>query len=105
MTKDEMKAHRATFKHCTSCNNTLPLGRQGDRCERCTCIEQPCSYKLNTNRSVAVSTLNYYMPMDNDTPRGVKLILMGAGGVAHLGTWDGKDKFWIGWFPLPRLNK
>ena len=34
-------------------------------------------------------------------PRGVKVLLLGAGGVAVIGTWDGKSPFWQGWAPLP----
>lgn len=34
-------------------------------------------------------------------PRGVKLQLLGAGGVACYGTYDGKDGFWLAWAPCP----
>ena len=34
-------------------------------------------------------------------PRSVKVQLLGKGGVAIYGLYDGKDPFWEGWAPLP----
>ena len=33
-------------------------------------------------------------------PRGVKVLLLGAGGVAVIGIFD-RSQFWQGWAPLP----
>ena len=63
------------------------------------------SYKLSKDGSVAVATDYYWQPIDADTPRGVKLQLLGQGGVAVYGMWDGKNKFWSHWAPLPKVRK
>ena len=63
------------------------------------------SFKLSKDGSVAVATDYYWQPIDADTPRGVKLQLLGAGGVAVHGMWDGKNKFWTHWAPLPKVRK
>lgn len=60
------------------------------------------TYKVNQTHGVAVATDYYWTPIDQDTPRGVKLQLLGKGGVAHYGIWDGKNKFYTHWAPLPK---
>lgn len=57
-------------------------------------------YKLNGDRSVAVDTHNEWRPMGS-CPLGLKVQLLGAGGVAVYGTWNGRDDFWRGWHPIP----
>ena len=59
------------------------------------------TYTLTTDHTAAVSNDYHWLPITSDTPRGVKLLLLGAGGVAHMGQFDA-DPFWVGWFPLPR---
>ena len=54
--------------------------------------------------AVAVATDVYYLPMDT-CPRGVKVLLLGGGGSAAVGQWDGKDQWYRGWFPLPKQRK
>lgn len=54
----------------------------------------------NRDGTVAVDHEYFWQPMDT-CPRGVKVQLKGAGGVAVYSTWDGKSKFWTGWAPLP----
>jgi hypothetical protein len=44
----------------------------------------------------------YWLPIDADTPKGVKLQLLGKGGVAVYGTWNGKDPFYTHWAPVPK---
>jgi hypothetical protein len=61
-------------------------------------------HKLNTAGTVAVSTTQYWEPM-KDCPRGVKVQLLGAGGVAAYGMWDGKNTFWEGWAPVPKRRE
>ena len=65
----------------------------------------PMNYKLNKDASVAVATDYYWIPIDENTPRGVKLQLLGIGGVAVYGSWDGRSRFWTHWAPLPKLPK
>lgn len=60
------------------------------------------TYKLSKDQSVAVATDYFWEPVGPNTPRGVKLQLLGKGGVATYGTWNGKDTFYTHWAPLPR---
>lgn len=55
---------------------------------------------LDSSCKVAVDKSYYWLPM-KDCPRGVKLQLLGAGGVAVYSHYDGKETFWQGWAPLP----
>jgi hypothetical protein len=60
------------------------------------------AHKLNADQSVAVSTEVFWNEDMTTCPRGVKVQLLGAGGVALYGTYDGKDPFFVGWAPVPR---
>ena len=60
------------------------------------------TFKLNTDKSVAVATDYYWEPVDKTTPRGVKLQLLTVGGVAIYGTYNGREKFFTHWAPLPK---
>lgn len=62
------------------------------------------TYRLNTEKSAAVSTDAEFLPMST-CPRGVKVILLGGGGVATIGQYDGKEPFWKGWHPMLRKPK
>ena len=62
------------------------------------------THTLNTDKTVAVSTDTFWQAIDHKTPRGVKLQLLGAGGVATYGVYHG-DKFWTHWAPLPKIPK
>lgn len=58
-------------------------------------------YTINAAKTVAVATnvsLNYDM---TKCPRGVKLQLLGEGGVLAYSDYHG-DKFWKAWCPLPK---
>ena len=59
------------------------------------------TYRTSSDRTTAVSTEAHYLPM-HTCPIAKKVILLGAGGVATVAQWDGKDKFWQGWHPLPK---
>jgi hypothetical protein len=54
----------------------------------------------STNTSVAVDRGYYWQPMTT-CPQGVKVQLLGQGGVAIYAQYVGKDTFWTGWAPLP----
>jgi hypothetical protein len=59
-------------------------------------------FKLNSERTVAVAT-DYYWNEDMGTcPIGTKVQLLGAGGVADYGIYNGREKFWVAWAPLPK---
>lgn len=59
------------------------------------------TYRLNRDKSVAVATDYYTNPDMSQCPRGVKLILIGKGGVGTIAIYDG-DPFWIEWAPMPK---
>lgn len=60
------------------------------------------THTLNNDRTVAVSPDTYWLKIDADTPRGVKVQLLGLGGIATYGNWDGKSRFWQAWCPVPK---
>ena len=66
-------------------------------------LEEP-GYKLNSDKTVAVSGTQYWEPIET-CPRGVKVQLLGAGGVAAYAQYDGRNRFWVGWAPLPRKRE
>lgn len=59
------------------------------------------AFKLNAEGSVAVSTEVYWNEDMRQCPRGSKCQLLGAGGVAVYGNYDGAP-FWVGWAPVPK---
>jgi hypothetical protein len=63
------------------------------------------NFELSKDQSVAVATDYFWKRIDDDTPHGVKLQLLGIGGVAAYGQWDGKNRFWTHYAPLPRMPK
>lgn len=73
----------------------------------CTCSSAVRSEAptLNTDRTVAVSNEVYWVEDMTACPRGCKVQLLGAGGVAVYGMYDGKDPFWVGWQAVPRRRK
>lgn len=36
-------------------------------------------------------------------PTGPKVLLLNKAGIASTGWWDGKDKWYVGWYPLPKI--
>lgn len=60
--------------------------------------------KLDKSGTVAVDTNYYWRSMDT-CPRGVKVQLLGGGGVAMYGQYNGKDTFYKAWAPLPKIPK
>lgn len=59
---------------------------------------------LNSEQNVAVDRAYYWQPIAT-CPRGVKVQLLGRGGVAAYGQFNGKDDFWTHWAPLPVRRK
>lgn len=53
---------------------------------------------------VAVDHAYFWQQMDT-CPVNSKVQLLGKGGVAVYGKWNGKDSFWIGWCPLPKIPR
>ena len=62
------------------------------------------AHKLNADQTVAVATDVFWNEDMTSCPRGCKLQLLGAGGVASYGSYHG-DPFWIGWAPLPKRRR
>lgn len=60
--------------------------------------------KLNATKTVAVSTVVYWQEMES-CPIGVKVALLGEGGVALFGTYRKGDKGWQGWAAVPARRK
>jgi len=60
------------------------------------------TYTLNSDKTVAVAPDYWWLPINQNTPRGVKIQLLGIGGVAAYGEWDGRNRFWQAWAPLPK---
>lgn len=61
------------------------------------------TYELNAEKTVAVDQTYFWRSIGPDTPRGVKLQLLGRGGVAVYGMYTGCNSFWIAWAPLPKV--
>ena len=59
------------------------------------------THKIDSTGAAAVATDYYWIPIDANTPRGVKLQLLGKGGVAQYSSYHG-DRFWTHWAPLPK---
>ena len=62
-------------------------------------------YKLDSTRTTVVAQDYYWIPIDQDTPTNVKILLLGRGGVASLGQYvhrPNETQFWEFWAPLPR---
>ncbi len=62
-------------------------------------------WKFSSDRKAAVSLTQEYIYDFSQGPRGVNVILLGAGGVATIGRYDGVPEFWQCWAPLPRTRK
>lgn len=57
--------------------------------------------KVTTDKTAAVDQDYYWKPIA-DCPRGVKVQLLGSGGVATYGVYHG-DTFFTHWAPLPKI--
>jgi hypothetical protein len=60
--------------------------------------------QLDSTGAAAVDQNYFWQPIET-CPRGVKVQLLGAGGVAMYGQYNGKDQFYKKWAPLPKLKK
>jgi hypothetical protein len=68
-------------------------------------IEREQKYRLDSTRAAAVATDYYWLPIDEHTPTGVKVLLLGRSGVATMGHYErrpGETQFWEYWAPLPK---
>lgn len=60
--------------------------------------------QLDSTGTTAVDH-NYFWQPISTCPNGVKVQLLGQGGVAMYGTHNGKGTFYTHWAPLPKLPK
>ena len=68
-------------------------------------LERQITYRLDSTRSTVVADDYYWIPIDDDTPTGMKILLLGRSGVATMGHYEhkpGETQFWQFWAPLPR---
>lgn len=59
---------------------------------------------VRVGEEVVVDQTYFWQPMST-CPLSKKVQLLGAGGVAVYGSWDGKTTWWQGWAPLPKVPK
>lgn len=57
--------------------------------------------KLTSDKAAAVDQTYYWRPMQT-CPLSAKVQLLGRGGVAVYGVYDGRSDWWQGWAPLPK---
>jgi len=63
------------------------------------------THKLNTDKTALVATDHYWIPIDADTPLGVKLLLINqSAGVATLGQYF-KTGHFTHYAALPKFKK
>lgn len=64
------------------------------------------THKLNADRTAAVSIDAFWLPIDKDTPRGVKMLLISEQyRVAQISVYQPSTKFFTHWHPLPKFKK
>ena len=57
---------------------------------------------MTTNKDALTQADLIWRSMDT-CPPGPKVLLLNAAGIASTGWWDGKDQWYVGWFPLPKI--
>ena len=61
-------------------------------------------FKLNTDKTAAVSLEAFWIPVGPSTPRGVSMLLISdKAGVLQKGMYNPADKFFTHWFPNPKF--
>ena len=63
------------------------------------------TFTINSTNTIAVAIDTYWMPINDETPRNVKLQLLSIGGVAQYGTLQADTSFYTHWCPLPKKPK
>jgi hypothetical protein len=56
---------------------------------------------VDSSGTTAVDATYFWQPLET-CPRGVKVQLLGKGGVAMYGIFNGRDEFYTHWAPLPK---
>jgi hypothetical protein len=61
--------------------------------------------KVNNTRTAAVDQTRYWLPVNSDTPRGVKMLLLSLYGTAVCsGASNLVSEYFAGWYPLDKLD-
>jgi hypothetical protein len=60
--------------------------------------------KPDNTRTAVVDPTMTYRDMSH-CPIQQRVILLSQGGIAQVGTWDGRNTFFVGWHPLPVRKK
>ncbi len=61
------------------------------------------THTINTDHTAAVALDYYWLPIDADTPRGVKIQLLTRGGVAVYGHYtEAQSEHFTDWAPMPK---
>lgn len=64
------------------------------------------THTVNSTKTVAVSVVQEWLPIDKDTPRGTKMLVIRKGaGSASISEVHTNEGFWTHWAPLPRWPK
>jgi hypothetical protein len=82
---------------------SVSTSNAGGKCV--TAGETAPTHTINTAGTVAVATDTYWLPIDKDTPRSVKLQLLSIGGVAQYGNLQADTSFYTHWCPVPKKPK
>jgi hypothetical protein len=64
------------------------------------------NHKVNETSKVAVSLNTFWLPIDGNTPRNVKVLAIARrqSGVVHISPLAHDEKFYTHWHPLPRFR-
>jgi len=57
---------------------------------------------MTTNQEAITDPGLFWRTME-DCPTGPRILLLNKAGIAQTGRWEGKDDWWVGWCPLPKI--
>ena len=57
---------------------------------------------MSSNNPAITEEAVVWRTMDH-CPMGSKVLLLNQAGIAQTGSWTGKDDWFVGWFPLPKI--
>jgi len=64
------------------------------------------THKIDSTGTAAVAIDHYWIPIDENTPRGVSMWLINKrSNVAQKSHYNAGEKFFDHWFPLPTFKK
>lgn len=61
------------------------------------------NFRINADKTAAVATSAFFMPINAETPRNVNCVVLTIHGVARMGKIKvGEENQYLGWFPCPK---